>query len=99
MWTVDECVKEVVDGVLMDDPLEHYLVHLSFRKTELSGSDIEFSKVDVEDEQIKCTLALNSSPSVSDHEEKFELTILVCEVKKSTEEIVNEKKEGLATTS
>ena len=28
---VDECVKGVVDGVLMDDPLEHCLVHSSFR--------------------------------------------------------------------
>ena len=47
---VDECVKGVVDGVLIDDLLEHCLVHSSFRKTKLSGSDIEFSEVDVEDE-------------------------------------------------
>ena len=47
---VDECVKGVVDGVVMDDPLEHYLVHSSFKKFELADSDIEFSEVDVEDE-------------------------------------------------
>ena len=40
---VDECVKGVVDGVLMDDPLEHSLVHSSFRKTKLLGSDVELS--------------------------------------------------------
>ena len=71
---VDECVKGVVDGVLMDDPLEHCLVHSSFRKTELSSSEVEFSEVDVEYEQIECTLVLDSSPSVSDLEEKLEVT-------------------------
>ena len=45
---VDECIKGVVDGVLMD--LEHCLVCSSFRKIKLSGSDIEFSEVDMEDE-------------------------------------------------
>ena len=92
---VDECFKGVVDGVLMDERLEHCLVPSSFRKTELSGSDIEFSEVDVEDEQIECTLALDSSPSVSDQEKSLVVTILVCEVKKSAKESVNEKKEGL----
>ena len=29
---VEECVKGVIDGVLMEDPLEHCLVHSSFRK-------------------------------------------------------------------
>ena len=86
---VNECFKGVIDGVLMDDPLEHYLVHSSFRKTKLSGSDIEFSKVDVEDEQIECRLALDSSPSVSDKEEKLEVTILVCEVSKSANETIS----------
>ena len=92
---VDECVKGVVDGVLMDDPLEHCLVHSSFRKTNLSASYIEFSGVDVEDEKLECTLALDSLPSVSNQEEMLEVTIPVCEVRKGAEESVNEKKEGL----
>ena len=71
------------------------MVHSSFRKTELSGSDIEFNEVDVKDEQIECTLALDSSPSISDEEEKLEVTVIVCEVNKSAKETVNEKKEGL----
>ena len=50
---VDECVKGVIDGVLMDDPLEHCLVHSSFRKAELLSSEVEFSEFDVEDEQIE----------------------------------------------
>ena len=54
----------------MDDPLEHSLVHSSFKKTSLSALDIEFSGVDVEDEQIECTLALDSLPSVSNQEER-----------------------------
>ena len=45
---VDECVKGVIDWVLIDDPLEHCLVHSSFRTIELSGSVIEFNEVDVE---------------------------------------------------
>ena len=49
----------------------------------------------MEDKQIECTLALDSSPSVSDHKEKLEVTIPVCEVNKSAEETVEEKKEGL----
>ena len=61
----------------------------------MSGSDIEFSDVDVEDEHIECTLALDSSPSVSDQEERHEVTISILEVKKSVEESVNEKKEEL----
>ena len=92
---VDECVKGVVDGILMDDSLEHCLVHSSFRKIGLSTLDIEFNGVDVEDEQIECTLALDSLPSVSDQKEILEVTIPVCEVKKSAEESVNEKKKGL----
>ena len=69
--------------------------HSSFRKTKLADPDVEFSEVDAEDEQIKCTLALDSSPSVSDPEEKLEVTILVYKVNKSAKEIVKEKKEGL----
>ena len=91
---VDECVKGIVDGVLMDDPLEHYLVHLSFRKLELSSSEVEFSEVDVEDEQIECTLVLDSSSSVSDPEEKLEVTSPACESEKGAKETVKEKKEG-----
>ena len=92
---MDECIKGVVDGVWIDDPLEHYLVHSSFKKTELSSSDVEFSEIDVEDEQIECTLALDSSPSVSDKEEKLEVRIPVCKVHKGAEEVVKEKKEWL----
>ena len=92
---VDECVKGVVDGVLMDNPLEHCLVHSSFRKIELSSSDVEFSEVDAEDKQIECTLALDSSPCVNELEKKLEVTIPVFEVNKSAEETVHEKKERL----
>ena len=49
----------------------------------------------MEDEQLKCTLALDSLPSVSNHEEILEVTTLVCEVSKSTEEPTKEKNEGL----
>ena len=49
----------------------------------------------MEDEQIKCTLTLDSSPSVSDQEEKLEVIVPVCEVNRSTKETVKEKKEGL----
>ena len=56
---------------------------------------MEFSEFDMEHEQIKCTLTLDSSPSVSDLEEKFEATRPVCEVEKGVEETVKEKKEGL----
>ena len=73
---VDECVRGVISGFLMDDPLEHSLVHSSFRKTELSSAAVDFSEFDVEDERIKCTLALDSSPSVSELEEKLEVTKL-----------------------
>ena len=59
---VDDCIKGVVDGILIDDPLEHCLVHSSFRKADLLALDIEFSGVDVEDEQLKCTLAVDSLP-------------------------------------
>ena len=80
---------------LMEDPLEHCLVHLSFRKIELSSSEVEFSEFDVEDEQIECTLALDSSPSVSDPKEKLEITSPVCEVEKGAKETIKEKKKGL----
>ena len=56
---------------------------------------MELSEVEVDDEQVKCTLALDSSPSVSDPEEKLEVTIPVCEVSKSTKETIKEKKEWL----
>ena len=92
---VDECIKGVIDGVLMDDPLEHCLVHSSFRKAELSSSEVEFSEFDVEDRHIECTLALDSSPSVSDPKEQLEVTTLVCEVEQNVEGTVKEKKEGL----
>ena len=80
---VDECSKEVINGVLMDDNLEYCLVHSSFRKAELSSSEVEFSEFDVEDEHIECTVALDSSPSVSDPKEKLEVPRSVCEVDKS----------------
>ena len=75
--------------------------HLSFRKTGLSTLDIEFSGVDMEDEQLECTLALDFLPSVSNHEEMLEVTIPVCEVSKSIEESINEKKKRISveTTS
>ena len=92
---MDECVKGVIDRVLIDDPLEYCLVHSAFRKAKLSSSEVEFSEFDVEDEQIECTLALDSSPSVSDPKENFEVTRPVCEVEKGVEETVMEKKEGL----
>ena len=79
----------------MEDPLKYCLVHSSFGKTELSSSEVEFSEFDVEDEQIECTLALDSSPSVSDPKEKLEITSPVCEVGKGSQETVKEKKEGL----
>ena len=91
---VDECIKGVVDGVLMDNPLEHCLIHSSFRKTSLAASDIEFSGFDMEDEQLECTFALDSLP-VSNHEEMLEVTTPVCEVSKSTEELAKEKNGGL----
>ena len=47
---VDEYVKGLVDGVLMDDPLTHCLVHLSFRKTCLLASNTKFNDCDVENE-------------------------------------------------
>ena len=55
---------------------------------------MEFSEVDVEDEQIECTLVLDSSPSVIDLEEKLEVISLVCEVEKGAEETVKERKRG-----
>ena len=88
-------MKGIVDGVMMDDPLEHCLIHSFFRKTCLSASDTEFSYFVVEDEQLECTLALDSLPSVSNHEEMLEVTIPICEVSKSTKEPAKEKKEGL----
>ena len=91
---VDECIKGVIYGVLMDDPLEHSLVHSSFRKTDLPGTAVDFSEFDMEDDQIECTLALDSSPSVSEFEEKLEVTKPVCEIEKSAKEMVKEKKEG-----
>ena len=47
---VDECVRGVVDRVLIDDLLENCLVHSSFRKSSLSASEAEFSGCDMEDE-------------------------------------------------
>ena len=49
----------------------------------------------MEDEHLECTLALDSLPSVSNPEKRLEMTTLVCEVSKSTEEPTKEKKEGL----
>ena len=88
-------MKGVVGGILMDDPLEHCLVHSSFKKICLSASDIEYSDCDVEDEQLECALGLDSLPSISNHEEMLEVTTPVCEVSQSTEEPANEKKERL----
>ena len=62
---VDECVKGVVDGVLMDDHLDHCLVHSSFQKTCFSASDMEFNDFDGEDKQLEFLLALDSLPNVS----------------------------------
>ena len=88
-------VKGVVDGGLMDYPLEHCLVHSSLKKIGLLASDIEFSSVDAEDEQLKCTLTLDSLPSVSNQEEMLEVMTPVCEISKSAEESTKEKKKGL----
>ena len=68
---------------------------LSFRKTDLLASNIEFSGFRVEDEQLEYTLALDFLPSVSNHEESLEVTTPVCEASKSTEEPAKEKNEGL----
>ena len=46
---VDACVRGVVGGVLIDDPMENCLVHSSFRKSSLSASKVEFSGCDMED--------------------------------------------------
>ena len=75
--------------------LEHCLVHLSFRKSSLSASEVEFSGCDMEDEQLECTLALDSLPSENSHEEKLEVTAPVFEDSKSHKEPSSSKKEGL----
>ena len=92
---LDDCVKGVVGGVLIDDPLEHYLVHFSFRKSSLSASEVEFSGYDIEDEQLECALALDYLPSENNHEKKLEVTTPVFENSKSQEEPYGSKKGGI----
>ena len=89
---VDDCVKGVVDGVLIDDPLEHCLVHSSFRKSSLSALEVEFSGYDIEDKQLECALALDSLPSENNHEKKLEVTTPVFEDSKSHKEPLSPKK-------
>ena len=92
---VDNCVKGVVGGVLIDDPLEHCLIHSSLRKSSLSTSEAEFNGSDMKDEQLECALALDSLLSENSHEKKLEVTTLVFEDSKSHKEPFSSKKEGL----
>ena len=92
---VDKCVRGVVDGVFIDDPLKHYLVHSSFRKSSLSDSEVEFSGCDMEDKELECTLALHSLPSENSHEEKLKVTAPVFEDSKSHGKSSSSKNEGL----
>ena len=48
----------------------------------------------MEDEQIECTLALDSSPSVTDLEEKLKVTIPMCEVNKVPKRQLQKRKRG-----
>ena len=84
-----------MDGVLVDDPLEHYLVHSLFIKSSLSALEAEFNGCDMEDEQLEYTLALDSLPSENNHDEKLDMTALVFKDSKSHEEPSSSKKEGL----
>ena len=72
-------MKGVVGGVLIDDPLEHCLVHSSFRKSSLSASEAEFSNCDMGDKQRECALALDSLPSENNHKKKLEVIAPVLE--------------------
>ena len=67
---------------------------LVLQKTSLSTSDIEFNDFDVEDEQLECTLALDSLPSVSNHEEMLEIKTSICDMSTSIEEPTKEKMRG-----
>ena len=92
---VGDCVRDVMGGVLIDDPLEHCLVLSSFSKSSLSTSEAEFNGCDMEDEQLECALALDSLPSENSHEKKLKVIASVFEVSKSHEEPSSWKKEGL----
>ena len=92
---VDDCMRGIVDGVLIDDPLKHCLVQSFFRKSSLSALEVEFSGCDMEDEQLECTLALDSLTSESSHEKKLKVTALLFKDNKSHEEPSTSKKEGL----
>ena len=67
-------MRGVVGGVLIDDPLEHCLVHSSFIKSSLSASKAKFSGCDIGDNQLEHALALYSLSSENSHEKKIEVT-------------------------
>ena len=88
---VDECVKGVIDGVLIDDPLEHFLVHSAFRKQSLPALKVEVSCSDMEDEQLECALPLDSLSSEQHDRERLDVIVSIMEESKSLVESSSSK--------
>ena len=57
---IGDCVKRVVHGVLSSDPLEHCLMHSSFRKETLPSTEVGDACYSVGRDHVDYVLALES---------------------------------------
>ena len=86
---MDDCVNGVIHGVLSNNPLEHYLVHSSFRKQTLPTTELGDSYYGIE-----CVLALESWPCEKCPGDHLDVVVSVLEENKSHGEPPSSSKEG-----